>query len=65
LAALPRRQREAAVLRYYLDLPTNEIARSMRTSEGTVKSQLSNARAHLAQALGVTNGNEEPDHADV
>jgi hypothetical protein len=30
-----------------------------------VKSQLSNARAHLAQALGVTNGNEEPDHADV
>jgi RNA polymerase sigma-70 factor (ECF subfamily) len=65
LAALPRRQREAAVLRYYLDLPTDEIARSMRTSEGTVKSQLSNARAHLAQALGVTNGNEEPDHADV
>jgi RNA polymerase sigma-70 factor (ECF subfamily) len=65
LAALPRRQREAAVLRYYLDLPTNEIARSMRTSEGTVKSQLSKARAHLAEALGATEGDEEPDHADV
>ena len=65
LAALPRRQREATVLRYYLDLSTAEIARLMKTSEGTVKSQLSKARAHLAGSLGVTNGNEEPDHADV
>jgi DNA-directed RNA polymerase specialized sigma24 family protein len=37
----------------------------MRTSEGTVKSQLSKARAHLAEALGATDGDEEPDHADV
>ncbi len=65
LAALPRRQREATVLRYYLDLSTAEIAHLMKTSEGTVKSQLSKARAHLAGSLGVTNGNEEPDHADV
>jgi RNA polymerase sigma-70 factor, ECF subfamily len=66
LAALPRRQREAAVYRYYLDLSTQEIAEAMRTSEGTVKSQLSKARAHLAETLTPTNGNdEEQSHADV
>jgi RNA polymerase sigma factor (sigma-70 family) len=65
LAALPRRQREAAVLRYYLDLSTEEIADAMRTSTGTVKSQLSKARAHLAEALGTRDGDEEQRHADV
>jgi len=65
LAALPRRQREAAVLRFYLDLSTKEIAVAMRTSEGTVKSQLAKARTHLARALGTPDGNEEPRHADV
>jgi DNA-directed RNA polymerase specialized sigma24 family protein len=52
-------------MRYYLDLSTAEIAHLMKTSEGTVKSQLSKARAHLAGSLRVTNGNEEPNHADV
>ena len=66
LAALPRRQREVAVLRYYLDLSTHEIAATMGTSEGTVKSQLSKARAHLADALTPRDGvDEEPSHADV
>jgi RNA polymerase sigma-70 factor (ECF subfamily) len=66
LAALPRRQRETAVLRYYLDLSTEEIAEAMSTSEGTVKSQLSKARAHLAEALAPSDGaDEEPHHADV
>jgi len=66
LAALPRRQRETAVLRYYLDLSTEEIAEAMGTSEGTVKSQLSKARAHLAEALRPGDGaDEEPHHADV
>jgi len=64
LAALPRRQREATVLRYYLDLSTAEIADLMKTSEGTVKSQLSKARAHLAHALEIDN-DQEQDHADV
>jgi RNA polymerase sigma-70 factor (ECF subfamily) len=65
LAALPRRQRETAVLRYYLDLSTEEIAEAMGTSEGTVKSQLSKARAHLAVALTTRDGaDEEPFHAD-
>ena len=66
LAALPRRQRETAVLRYYLDLSTEEIAEAMGTSEGTVKSQLSKARAHLSEALAPSDGaDEEPHHADV
>jgi RNA polymerase sigma-70 factor (ECF subfamily) len=65
LAALPRRQREAAVLRFYLDCTTEEIASAMGTSHGTVKSQLAKARAHLADALGVPDGDEESRHADV
>jgi RNA polymerase sigma-70 factor (ECF subfamily) len=66
LAALPRRQREAAVLRYLLDLSTEETADAMGTSVGTVKSQLARARASLAEALAVHD--EEPtevDHADA
>jgi RNA polymerase sigma-70 factor (ECF subfamily) len=65
LSGLPRRQREAAVLRFYLDLSTHEIAAAMGTSHGTVKSQLAKARAHLADALGVPDGDEETRHADV
>jgi len=61
---LPRRQRQALVLRYLLGHSTAEIARAMSTSEGTVKSQLSKARAHLAQDLAL-NPDEEADHADA
>ena len=61
LAKLPRRQREAAVLRYVLDLTTAEVATAMRTSEGTVQSQLAKARAHLADALALR---EEADDAE-
>jgi RNA polymerase sigma-70 factor (sigma-E family) len=49
--ALPERQREAVVLRYYEDLPEAAVARAMGCSVGTVKSQLSKARATLAQLL--------------
>jgi RNA polymerase sigma-70 factor (ECF subfamily) len=65
LAELPRRQREAVVLRYFLDLSTQEIAKAMHTSEGTVKSQLFKARAHLADALAFDGSDEERTHADV
>jgi RNA polymerase sigma-70 factor (ECF subfamily) len=63
LAALPRRQREVAVLRYYLDLSTADIAAEMRTSEGTVKSQLSKARVHLADTLALRD-DQENSHAE-
>jgi RNA polymerase sigma-70 factor (sigma-E family) len=49
--ALPHRQRAAVVLRYYEDLPEAEIADALGCSVGTVKSQLSKARAALALAL--------------
>jgi DNA-directed RNA polymerase specialized sigma24 family protein len=39
------------VLRYYLDLPPDEIARSMGISEGTVKSTASRALASLGKLL--------------
>ena len=52
VAALPRRQREVVVLRYLLDLNTAETATTLRINEGTVKSELSRARAALAQSLG-------------
>jgi RNA polymerase sigma factor (sigma-70 family) len=38
LSRLPSRQREALVLRYYLDLSEEEIAQAMGISRGTVKS---------------------------
>lgn len=53
LSGLPRRQREAVVLRLFLQLSTADAARVMRVSEGTVKSCLSRARHSLAGALGV------------
>jgi RNA polymerase sigma-70 factor (ECF subfamily) len=53
LAALPRREREVAVLRYLLAFDTKETASALAIGEGTVKSSLSRARAHLAEALRV------------
>ncbi len=48
---LPTRQRETVILRYYEDLPEAAIAKVLGCSVGTVKSQLSKARATLAAAL--------------
>jgi RNA polymerase sigma-70 factor (ECF subfamily) len=53
LAALPRREREVAVLRYLLGFDTKETAAALAIGEGTVKSSLSRARTHLAAALRV------------
>ena len=51
LRALPRRQREAVVLRYYLDLSVEETARTMGVSLGTVKSATHRALAAIARTL--------------
>jgi len=48
---LPRRQREALVLRFYLDLTDAEIARDMGISPGTVRSNVHRALAALARTL--------------
>ena len=51
IRALPPRQREALVLRYYLDLSEEETARSMGIGRGTVKSATSRALAALGQRM--------------
>lgn len=51
LRRLPERQREALVLRYYLDLSEAEIAAAMRISRGTVKSATSRALATVGRTL--------------
>jgi RNA polymerase sigma-70 factor (ECF subfamily) len=61
LSTLPRRQREAVVLRYYLQMDTHEVAGALGINEGTVKSTLSRARAALASALGVQEDEEAND----
>ncbi|HVX22427.1 MAG TPA: SigE family RNA polymerase sigma factor [Acidimicrobiales bacterium] len=49
--ALPPRQREAVVLRYYDDLSEADVAAVLGCAVGTVKSQLAKARANLARQL--------------
>jgi len=61
LATLPRRQREAVVLRYYLQMDTREVAEVLHTSEGTVKSTLFRARTALASELGIPDDEEAND----
>ena len=51
LRALPARQREAVVLRYYLGLTEDQAAQAMNVSRGTVKSATSRGRAALARML--------------
>ena len=48
---LPPRQREAVVLRYWLDLPLADIADAMGVRLGTAKSQLSRGLAAVEASL--------------
>lgn len=57
IARLPRRQREAVVLRYYEDLGVTEIAGALGISAGAVSSALNRAHATLAATM-------EDRHAD-
>ncbi|MFD5468467.1 SigE family RNA polymerase sigma factor [Kitasatospora sp. NPDC127059] len=50
LAALPPRQREAVVLRYWEDLSESQTAAAMDCSVGTVKSQAARGLAKLREA---------------
>jgi RNA polymerase sigma-70 factor (sigma-E family) len=51
LRELPGRQREALVLRYFLDLPDDEIARSMGIQPGTVRSAVHRGLATLERVM--------------
>ncbi|MFJ3363711.1 SigE family RNA polymerase sigma factor [Streptomyces anthocyanicus] len=57
LEGLPTRQREALVLRYWLDLREREIADAMGISTGAVKSHISRGMHALSRAMGTRRGN--------
>ncbi len=52
LKELPTRQREALVLRYWMDLKEREIADAMGISTGAVKSHISRGMHALSRAMG-------------
>ncbi|GAA3233251.1 RNA polymerase sigma factor [Actinocorallia longicatena] len=52
LTRLPGRQREALVLRYYIDLADEEIAEAMGIRASTARSTLARALQALARELG-------------
>jgi RNA polymerase sigma factor (sigma-70 family) len=51
IAALPRDQRMAVVLRFYEDMTVDEIAQALHARPGTVKSWLSRAMAQLRREI--------------
>ena len=51
LKALPGRQRQALVLRYYADLSEAQIAKTMGISQGAVKSHTARGTAALRTVL--------------
>jgi DNA-directed RNA polymerase specialized sigma24 family protein len=59
LAGLPPRMRACAVLFYWQDMATAEVARELGLSERTVENQLRRARARLAELLRVAVPGEE------
>jgi RNA polymerase sigma-70 factor (ECF subfamily) len=56
IAALPEGQRLVVCLHHLADLPVREVADALGIAEGTVKSQLHDARAALRTTLEVTDG---------
>ena len=58
--SLPAQMRAALVLRYYADLPVEEVAAALGKSPNTIKAQLQTAldrlRVHLAEPIGTSLG---------
>jgi RNA polymerase sigma-70 factor (sigma-E family) len=69
LHALPVRQREVLVLRYYLDLSENDIATTLGISRGAVKSHasrgLSTLRARFAAAAAAADADDADAQKDL
>lgn len=49
--ALPPRRRDAIILRYWADLPTDEVARLLRVRPGTARSLIHRGLAALQEVL--------------
>lgn len=59
LAGLPKRQREVVVLRYLVDLPEAEVARTLGIDAGSVKRHASRGRSALQAVLSVPEGEND------
>jgi RNA polymerase sigma factor (sigma-70 family) len=55
---LPKRQAQAAALRFVYELPVADIAEVLGCSEGAVKQHLSRARAALTKTLDLEHGGD-------
>jgi RNA polymerase sigma-70 factor (sigma-E family) len=53
LRSLPARQREALALRFYGDLPEEQVATAMGVSKGAVRRHLASATAALQMVVGM------------
>lgn len=62
---LPKRQAQAAALRYLYGLDVADIARTLEITEGSVSQHLSRARARLVQELHLTGGPERTQTEEV
>ncbi len=60
---LPKRQAQAATLRYLYELDVGDIARTLEITEGSVKQHLSRARARLVRELSLTDQHEQTQPA--
>jgi RNA polymerase sigma-70 factor (sigma-E family) len=61
LRTLPHRQRAVLVLRYLCDLSDDDVAATLATSTGTVRSQAARGLASLRRRVRETGTDEEPD----
>ena len=60
---LPLRMRAAIVLRYYADLPVDDVAAALGVSPNTVKAQLQTGLQRLRRSLGEEAALVEVGHA--
>ena len=61
MAELPLQMRAAVVLRYYADLPVEEVAKALGKSPNTIKAQLQTALDRLRRSLADQTGSVAPE----